>query len=222
MPYGTQALFKPNSRKKSVASKHCNRMKLLNLRRPTPVSDLKNSIPHPKQRPVKYSYPVWQSRELDEKIPMYHGRGPEGPLVLHRGLAGNNPLKANVKLKFSLKDPHSRDVSNTYNSLHDPHLKRWVNLPTNRKFLQKQGLITDDGDVICNLKEYNEYRKFLWRIHNDMVLQKLKQIDQQKLEEKLVFKANLFHKNNVDKKLKSLNYIMSKNERYNVSVLIYF
>lgn len=182
------------------------------------MSDLKNSIPQPKQRPVKYSYPVWRSRELNEKIPMYCGRGPAGPLVLHRGLMGNNPLKANVKLKFSLKDPYSQDISNSYNPLHDPHLKHWVKLPTNRKFLQKQGLITDEGDVVCDLKEYNEYRQFLWRVHNDLVMKKLEQIDQQKFEEKLVFKANLYHKNDIDNKLKRLNYILSKKKRQKVSV----
>lgn len=219
MKCGTQVIFKPEFRKKMIAaSKHCDRTELLTLQRPTPISALKNSIPRPKQRPVKHSYPVWQSRELNEKIPMYHGHGPACPLVLHRGLMGNNPLKANVKLKFSLKDPYNQDISNTYNPLHDPHLKHWVNLPTNRKLLQKQGLITDDGDVICDLKEYNEYRLFLWRVQNDLVIQKLKQIDQQKFEEKLVFKANLYHKNEVDKKLKRLNYILSKNKQQNVSI----
>lgn len=219
MKCGTQVVLKPKLKKKwQATTKECDQTKLLTLRRPTIMSDLKNSIPRPQQRPVKCSYPVWQSRELNEKIPMFHGRSPSGPLVLHKGLVGNNPLKANVKLKFSLKDPHSREISNTYNPLHDPHLKHWVNLSTNRKFLQKQGLITKDGDVVCNLKEFNEYRQFLWRVHNDLVLQKLEQIDQQKLEEKLVFKANLCHKNYVDKKLKRLNYITSKNKRQSVSI----
>lgn len=224
MKCGTQVVFKPKFEKKWVAaSKHWDRTELLTIRRPTQMTDLKNSIPRPIQRPVKYSYPMWQSRELNEKIPMYRSRGPTGSsLILHRGLVGNNPLKVNVKLQFSLKDPYSQDVSNTYNPLHDPHLKNWVNLPRNRKLLQKQGLITDDGDVVCNLKEYNEYRCFLWRVHNDLVIQKLEQIDEQKLEEKLVFKANLFHKNDIDKKLKRLSYILLKNKRQNVSVSVYF
>lgn len=217
MNCGTQEKLTPKLKKKWVAADQCDRMELLTLRLPTPMSDLKNSVSRPTQRPVKNSYPTWQARELNEKIPLYQGSGPTGPLVLHRGLVGNNPLKSNVKLKFSLKDPYCQEVSNSYNPLHDPHLINWVNSPTNCKFLQKQGLITEDMDVVCNLKEYNEYRRFLWRIHNDRVIQKLKQKEQLELEEKLIFNANRYHTREIGKQLKRIKYIISKNKRQHVS-----
>lgn len=81
---GTQEKPLPVFEKKWKTAKECDRTKLLTLRHPTRLSKFRNSVPRPKYRPIKNALPLWETRELDEKVPMYHGYGPDGPLVLHR------------------------------------------------------------------------------------------------------------------------------------------
>lgn len=220
MMRGTQEKPLPAFNKLWKPAEKCDRTKLLNLHRPTPISEFKNTIPRPKYRPIKDALPFWEIRELNEKIPMYYKHTPSGPIVFHRGLMGDNPLKSSFKLDFLLNDPHCHEVSNTYNPLHDPHLKHWLTSNNNRKFLHRQGLITDDMDVICNLKEFNEYRRFLWQVHNNITMWRLKSKEEKKIERKKIFNANQNHKNEVAKKLKHLKYIMSKREPQNVNSYI--
>lgn len=218
---GKQDKPMPKNKKKlnsTGTTKNCDRTKLLNLRRPTPSSKFRDSIPRPKYRPVENALPLWETRELNEKIPMYHGYGPHGPLILHRGFMGINPLKdADLKLHFLLSDPYCHDTSYTYYPLHDPHLKHWMYTDHNRKFLYKQGLITKNMEVVCNLRDYNEYRRFLWRIQNDSSTRYFKHIEQQKLDQRKISVANLNHKKELEKKSKRLNYIMSNKKPKNVS-----
>lgn len=85
---------------------------------------------------------------------------------------GNDPLRAgrNVWLAFEIvSPPGSPFVSRAYNALHDPHAQGWTSRPSIRRLLHRQGLLTDDMNVVCTLKDYNEYRLFLWRQHKDAV-----------------------------------------------------
>lgn len=217
MSCGTSKKLTPALEKEWKPTKKCDRTKLLCIRRPTYISNLKKSIPRPNQRPVKSALPIWEETELNEKICTFHGHTPTGPLVFHRGLMGYDPLKTKSKSTFSLNDPHSREINNEYNPLHDPHLKNWLNSKTNRKFLHKQGLVTENMEVICNLKEYNDYRRFLWRRQNDEMTKLLKLKDQQKIEQLKINTANLNHQKNVANKLKRLKLVMSKEKPKNVS-----
>jgi len=215
---GTQEIPLPIIKKKWRASKNCDRTTLLTLRRPTAVSKFRDTVPIPNYRPPKNSLPSWGFRKLDEKIPMYHGNTPSGPIVFHRGPMGKNPLQADTKLSFVLDDPYK--ISHRYNILHDPHLKHWVNSPINQKFLRKQGLITEDNDVICTLNEYNEYRRFLFRIHNDSIMHMQKIKDAENTDLRNVAIANFNHKKELLKKLKMLKYDKSKNKSLTVSLMI--
>lgn len=192
----------------------CDRTTLLCLRRPTRVSALRDSVPRPHQWPVKDALPLWQARQLYEKTPMFHGHGPAGPIVLHRGPLSSAPLKAGhgETLDFSFTDPHCREVSYDYNALHDPHVKGWASVPSNVRLLQRQGLITDDLNVVCTLKEYNEYRRFMWRQQNDEVTRLLRERAEQATDKKLVFYANLEHRKNVEKTLKRLRFAESESK----------
>ncbi|XP_015708499.1 uncharacterized protein LOC107308840 [Coturnix japonica] len=66
--------------------------------------------------------------------------------------------------QFDLRDPYSRNLCTEYNSLHDPHLREFHNRKNNLRNLKKRGLVTEDGDVVCTLKEFNEYRQYLTRL----------------------------------------------------------
>jgi len=215
---GTQEKPLPIFKKKWRASKNCDRTTLLTLRRPTAVSKFRDTVPRPNCPPIKNSLPLWEYRQLDEKIPMYHGNSPSGPIVFHRGPMGKNPLQADTKLSFVVNDPCK--ISHRYNPLHDPHLKHWVNSPINKKFLLKQGLITEDNDVICSLNEYNEYRRFLSRVHNDSIMHKQKIIDAENIDRKKIAIANFNHRKELSKNLKNFKDDKSKNKRQAVSSMI--
>lgn len=58
----------------------------------------------------------------------------------------------------------------TYNNLLDPHLKHFFNNPAKRRVLQKRGLVTSTGDVICHsMKELNQYRNMLYTNYSEML-----------------------------------------------------
>jgi len=131
---------------------------------------------------------------------------------------GENPFESNRKLNFELNN--SYEISYKYNPLHDPHLKQWVNSPINRAFFQKQGLITEDKDVICSLTEYNEYRRFLLRIYNDTITRALELKNAENEDRKKIESANFNHKKDLIKKLKLFNYDKSRPKSQNVSLII--
>lgn len=209
---GTREKLLPAFEKKWRPTKECDRTKLLTLRHPTTISKLSKSIPRPVHRPIKSALPIWDETELNEKICTYHGHTPTGPLVFHRGLMGYNPLQVDRKLNFSLDDPHCRQVSYEYNPLHDPHLKNWLNKKHNRVFMLEQGLVTDDEEVICNLKQYNQYRRVLWSRHNHEMTRLLKLKDQQNIERQKIVTANVNHEKNLAKKVNKIKFVMSKNK----------
>jgi len=121
---------------------------------------------------------------------------------------GSNPLHvdpardASGQPRFSLEDPYCRDVSYTYNPLHDPHLKGWLASPGQCAFLHRQGLITDDLDVVCSLKEHNEYRRFLGRKHNDAIAAAARDRNAQQLERNRISAAIAKLKKKLDRTLK--------------------
>ncbi|XP_060851645.1 uncharacterized protein LOC132930004 [Rhopalosiphum padi] len=210
---GTREKPLPILKKKWRPAKECDRTTLLAIRRPTAVSKFRDSVPRPNYRPLKNYLPSWESRKFDEKIPMYHGYTPSGPIVFHRGLMGKDPFQSDNKLSFVLNN--SYDISHRYNPLHDPHLKHWVNSPINRKFLEKQGLITEDKDVICSLREYNEYRRFLLRVYNDSITREIKLKNAENEDREKIAIANFNHRKELIKKLKLLKYKLKNKSKRN-------
>ncbi|XP_074429639.1 uncharacterized protein LOC141738341 [Larus michahellis] len=62
---------------------------------------------------------------------------------------------------YDLGDPYCRLLRTEYNSLHDPYLQEYHNRKDNLQRLQRKGLVTSEGRVVCTLKEFNEYRQYL-------------------------------------------------------------
>lgn len=187
-------------------------MEFLGGRRPTRASELRDSVERPTCRPVRDALPQWDATPLHQKIPMFHGHGPNGPVALSRGRVGSDPLRpANgVQMDFALDDPHGREVSNAYDALHDPHLKGWFGSARNRKILRKHGLVTDDDRVVCDLRRYNEYRRSLWRRHRDGIAEKLRERDELNDQRNRIFLANERFKRERDRKIRSLKAVDKK------------
>ncbi|KAK2528993.1 hypothetical protein Q9966_009326 [Columba livia] len=91
---------------------------------------------------------------LGVKIPVTPGSKP----VFSRGKLGEKLHRPSGS--FDLGDPLGHRMSNEYNSLHDPHLQAYHQRKDNVQWLKRQGLVTSDGNVVCSLKEFNQYRQY--------------------------------------------------------------
>ena len=78
------------------------------------------------------------------------------------------------ELDFDCSCPADTKVTPEYKSLHDPHLKSYYYTHGVRERLIRMGFITHDGKVLCNLKEFNDYRKHLKRVN--LLLQKRREV----------------------------------------------
>ncbi|XP_042656671.1 uncharacterized protein LOC122154143 [Tyto alba] len=92
---------------------------------------------------------------LGVKIPVPRGSRP----LFSRGKLGEKLHRPSCT--FNLGDPYCRLLSTEYNCLHDPHLEAYHRRSHNFRSLKRAGYVTSDGKVICNLKEFNEYRQYL-------------------------------------------------------------
>ncbi|XP_022535603.2 uncharacterized protein LOC107196877 isoform X1 [Astyanax mexicanus] len=62
----------------------------------------------------------------------------------------------------------------SYHSLHYKHLRTFFKNPAKKKHLVDRGLITEDGQVLCSIREFNQYIDYLKTIDSewDQALQK--------------------------------------------------
>ncbi|KAK2520580.1 hypothetical protein Q9233_011216, partial [Columba guinea] len=91
---------------------------------------------------------------LGVKIPVTPGSKP----VFSRGKLGEKLHRPSGS--FDLGDPLGHRMSNEYNSLHDPHLQAYHQRKDNLERLKRQGFLTSNGNVVCSLKEFNQYRQY--------------------------------------------------------------
>ncbi|XP_062847948.1 fibrous sheath-interacting protein 2-like [Trichomycterus rosablanca] len=84
-------------------------------------------------------------------------------LHYYRGKLGES---LNVKpVELDLSDPNMHVTCGSCNSLHDPHLKRFYNQPQRKKQLVKKGLINEEDQVLCSLKDFTQYMEYLKKVH---------------------------------------------------------
>lgn len=131
------------------------------------------------------SLPKCATLPLDTKLPMV--AGPKGSVKLFTTNLGERIHLSSQNLDFDLTDPYSMLMTNGYKPLHDPHLKQLIKSPYMRRRLRKGGFITRDGKVLCTLKEFNEWRQYLRKIH--LSLEKRKEREQREAERRLSCKG---------------------------------
>ncbi|XP_045443860.1 fibrous sheath-interacting protein 2 [Pipistrellus kuhlii] len=114
-------------------------------------------------------------------------------------IPGSNNLYYTTKLNkklfqpsygFNLTDPYCRLLDTQYNSLHDPHLRTYHSREDIRRRLRKGGYITRNNEVICSLKEFNQYRQYLTSLKLDFERHYFKE------QEMLAKQINKFQVNN--------------------------
>lgn len=76
-----------------------------------------------------------------------------------------------------MDDPSNteRVPSNKYELLHDETARVDQNQVA-VEFLRENGTVNENGEVICSLKEFNRYRKYLATLYNDKIREKLAEI----------------------------------------------
>lgn len=76
-----------------------------------------------------------------------------------------------------------------YNPLHDSNLKTFYSNERNLKRLRENGEITDDNEVICNLKDFNQFREDLHKSQLYYVLQAYRQREAERHDRLLIANA---------------------------------
>lgn len=135
-----------------------NRFDLLTLRRKTAIDEIYEQVPKPPRSIPVNAPPNWRQLSLDNKLPLLSL--PKGLLTFSRNKLGNKLYGANVT-EFDLADPNCFTVSHEYVQLHDPHTRQCYKNPSTRKRLREIGLIDDKGEVVCSLRKFNEFRRYL-------------------------------------------------------------
>ncbi|KAI8125291.1 Fibrous sheath-interacting protein 2 [Lucilia cuprina] len=117
------------------------------------------------------SLPGWEHIPLNSKLPMLKCPG--------------NQLK-HLKHEF---DSSGHDRFPEYNPLHDSNLKTYYTNETNLKRLRENGEITLNNDVICNLKDFNEFRQQLHKSHLYYILQEINRMEAEQIDRLLIANA---------------------------------
>nr|KAG5702545.1 hypothetical protein BaRGS_003705 [Batillaria attramentaria] len=100
--------------------------------------------------------PIWTKLPLDSKLPVVPS--PRGSYTLYTTKVGQPKYISKQHYDFDLNDPEGRARPGEYDSLHDPFLKTYFDNPRTRKQLLHNDLITRDGKIKCDVKEFNQFR----------------------------------------------------------------
>ncbi|XP_041974840.1 uncharacterized protein LOC121730075 [Aricia agestis] len=153
---------------------------LMTLRKPTELKKVIDSVPKPNRAVPENGLPMWYKLGLECKLPVPHI--PAGKIVFSRGKIGEDVFRkglgAGPQPTFDLSDPHGHSVSTEYVPIHDPHLTHHFSRKPARNLMISLGNCTKDGRAICTLKEFNQYRKFLYNKFMDRIHMEIKKLDE--------------------------------------------
>ncbi|CAH2102198.1 unnamed protein product [Euphydryas editha] len=153
---------------------------LLTLRKPTELKKVIESIPKPNRAVPKNGLPLWYRLGLECKLPV--PKMPEGKIVFSRGKIGEDVrrlgLGSGPRPTFDLADPYCYNVSYDYVPEHDPHLAHHFAQKPARNRMKILGFCTKDGRAVCSLKEFNQYRKYLYNQFMDRIHMEMKKLDE--------------------------------------------
>ncbi|KAH8402992.1 hypothetical protein KR222_002368 [Zaprionus bogoriensis] len=128
------------------------------------------------------SLPGWELIPLNCKLPML--KCPGNQVIFSKDKIGNT-FKCSMQEFDSSVTVHIPE----YNPLHDSNLKTFYSNERNLKRLRENGEITDDNEVICNLKDFNQYREDLHKSQLYYVLQAYRQREAERHDRLLIANA---------------------------------
>lgn len=101
--------------------------------------------------------PGWENVPLHLKLPMLQTPSNQSRIIFTRAKVGNELLRKKGDFDATIMD----EDKIMYNPLHDPHLRKFFSNPMMVRQLLKNDEITENLDVRCTLKEFNEFRSFI-------------------------------------------------------------
>ncbi|XP_034097804.1 uncharacterized protein LOC117563533 [Drosophila albomicans] len=128
------------------------------------------------------SLPGWELIPLNCKLPML--KCPGNQVIFSKDKIGNT-FKCSMQEFDSSMTVHIPE----YNPLHDSNLKTFYSNERNLKRLRENGEITDENEVICNLKDFNQYREDLHKSQLYYVLQAYRQREAERHDRLLIANA---------------------------------
>ncbi|CAO1405305.1 unnamed protein product [Diamesa serratosioi] len=104
-----------------------------------------------------------------------------------RSQVGSKLLQVTRTDDFTFEDPYNYQTASTYHPLHDPYLKTFFKKKVFLDHLKKNKLVSEDNEVICSLKDFNSYRKYLFRVNAEKQrkawrLQNIEDLDKHRLK----------------------------------------
>ncbi|OWR54243.1 fibrous sheath-interacting protein 2 [Danaus plexippus plexippus] len=154
---------------------------LMTLRKPTELKKVIDSIPKPIRAVPKNGLPLWYRLGLECKLPV--PKMPAGKIIFSRGKIGEDVRRLGLgtnapRPTFDLTDPYCNNVSYDYVPMHDPHLAHHFAQKPARNRMKLLGYCTKDGRAVCSLKEFNQYRKYLYNQFMDRIHMEMKMLDE--------------------------------------------
>ncbi|XP_068151678.1 uncharacterized protein [Drosophila tropicalis] len=128
------------------------------------------------------SLPGWELIPLNCKLPML--KCPGNQVIFSRNKIGQSFKSAKQEFDSSVSE-HIPE----YNPLHDSNLKTFYSNERNLKRLRENGEITQDNDVICNLKDFNQHRQDLHKSQLYYVLQAYRRREAEQHDRMLIANA---------------------------------
>ncbi|XP_037298835.1 uncharacterized protein LOC115441483 isoform X2 [Manduca sexta] len=154
---------------------------LMTLRKPTELKKVIDSIPKPVRAVPKNGLPLWYRLGLENKLPM--PKMPAGKIIFSRGKIGEDVRRLGLgkdgpQPTFDLTDPYCNNVSYDYVPMHDPHLAHHFAQKPARRRMKQLGYCTKEGRAVCSLKEFNQYRKYLYNQFMDRIHVEMRNLDE--------------------------------------------
>ncbi|XP_050681872.1 uncharacterized protein LOC126977203 [Leptidea sinapis] len=154
---------------------------LMTLRKPTEIKKVIDTIPKPDRAVPKNGLPLWYKLGLESKLPV--PKMPKGKIVFSRGRIGEDVRRLGLgrdepNPSFDLTDPYCYNVSYDYVPMHDPHLASHFAQKPARTRMKILGYCTKDNRAVCSLKEFNQYRKYLYNQFMDRIHTAIKRVDE--------------------------------------------
>lgn len=194
MPSRKSSLPPPPTKSEFTLSE---RITLRGLRRDNAVSRLLQNVPRPRRAVPENAPEEWHYLPLDQMMPMFKWPA-DSSIAFSRNKCGRE-IFASKGADFDLSDPYCRTVSYEYQPMHDHHLQRLYKMQPNlKKLLHRRGMITTDEDVICTVREFNEYRQFLKRLYTMKINRVRAQDDEEKMDQIRFSKAEKMAQKNAE------------------------
>lgn len=102
---------------------------------------------------------------LNENLPI--PLKPSASTKLARNKLGKPLVKIVQDADFDLTDPYLHKTKLDYKPLHDPALKDHFHRPVVLSLLQQKGFVSRNGDVLCSMKEFCDYVRYLGQLHSE-------------------------------------------------------